>query len=191
MYKAIIWSGSLALLVLAYHFEAIAGRWQFDRLCEQEGGSKFEASYRKHVAHQTWELLSADPSEHRIFLSLNNAAWVRFRNSSGELIDAHLQSAPKLFQLQPADESKPVQLRLSVKHELLADNSHIRRVRYVVTDADQGQALAQHVSFAYAWSATDRILLSPPISLSCHGNSENLSAFLGAITQGLQVAMRP
>jgi hypothetical protein len=182
MYKAIIWSSTLALSVLAYHFEAIAGRWEFDRLCVDEGGSQFKAAYHPSDAHQAWEVASADPSTHRILLGLNNVGLVRFRDASGALMDARLQAAKKTFDLQPADVTKPVHLRLSVTQEPLAENSHLSRTRYLITHVAHGKVLAQHTALTYAWGAADRMLLSPPISASCYASPENLKAFLTTAT---------
>jgi hypothetical protein len=180
MYKAIIWSSSLALLALIYHFEAIAGRWRFDHLCQREGGSEFVLAHDSPQENRVWEVVGSDPSAYQALLDSGFVAFVRFQDGGGMQLDAHPDSAVhKRYVVVPADSSKPADYRLSVERNVLVDDLHISQVRYAMTDVANGHMLAKHTSFAYVWGPSDRLLLSPAPSAACHEKTD-LKAFVAA-----------
>jgi hypothetical protein len=188
MYKAIIWSGSLALLALAYHFEAIAGRWRFDRFCTSEGGSSLVKSQVRLQQNRAWEVMASDPLAYQVLLASGSVAFVRFRDPAGVLLDMYPASVPNRDLVRTANEAKPVDYRLTIVQEVM-DDVHIRRTRHTVTTADQRNVLAQHTSFSYVWSSSDRPLLSSPPPASCYAGAD-LKTFLTTTLYGVEVAAK-
>ena len=39
--KTVLWVCGLASVALVYNFDAIVGRWKFERMCKNEGGPRF------------------------------------------------------------------------------------------------------------------------------------------------------
>jgi hypothetical protein len=188
MYKAIIWSGSLALLALAYHFEAIAGRWRFDGLCAREGGSSFDKSHTQFQQNRAWEVMASDPLAYQLLLASGSVAFVRFRDPAGVLLDIYPASAANLDLIQAANVAKPIDYRLTVAQEVM-DDVHIRRTRHTVTAVHQRNVLAQHTSFSYVWGSSDRLLLSSPPPASCYEGAD-VKTFLTIALNGVQVAAK-
>ncbi len=190
MDKAIIWSSSLALLALAYHFEAIAGRWRFDRLCGREGGTEFVTAQSGLRENRVWEVVGSDRSVHKVLLNSGSVALVRFRDASGALFDVRpLSAMGERYAIVPADQTKPVDYRLSVEQSVLLDDPHISQTRYTISDVLAKQLLAKHTSFVYAWGPSDRLLLSPAPSATCHEKTD-LKAFIEAAVHRVQVAVK-
>lgn len=173
MRKALLWTSAIVVAVGVYNLDAITGQWKFDKLCKNEGGSKFYAHVEKDVG---WEVESEDDHGYQVPFNIGHVAFVRFRDKQGAWFDVYIKSGPtpwsKDYDIVPADYTKKTRYRLTTEQGLLPEDKRMSRTRYAVADVQLGGPVATHTSFAYSWTKPERVILNAPTSETCHAGHE-------------------
>lgn len=169
MRKALISIGLIFLATFVYHLDAIYGWWKFNKLCENEGGSRV---YEKVVRDVGW-LVDKDPYEYLYKgpFSFNDVAFVRWRNKKGEWFDIRIknnqQPQEPEYQFSTIDHSLQVKYRYQYTSARFADDERFGRTRYEVIEVSSEKLVASHTDFSYEWTKPERMLLSMPTGISC------------------------
>lgn len=167
------WALGLIALGLLYNVDAFIGQWKFERLCENEGGSKFYARVEKDVG---WEVESTDDKAYQVPFNIGYVTFVRYRDKQGNLLDVYLTPGPtpwsKGYDIQPADMARQPKYRLTTEQGLLPDDERMDRVRYTITEVQGEKKAATHTSFGYSWTKSGRVILNAPTGVVCHAGHE-------------------
>jgi hypothetical protein len=181
MRKFLLIVAALVLAAVLYNLDAITGQWKFDKLCANEGGSKF---YAQVVRGMGWEVVSQNELAYRDLLRFGDVAFVRFRNREGALMDATLAPGSSArnptFIVTAADATKNPRYREISEQGLMPDDERFSRRRYTIVDIQRGTPAAVHTSFSYEWTKPDRLILSASTSVTCHGGKE-IDSFFASI----------
>lgn len=173
MRKALLWIGAIAVAIGVYNFDAITGQWKFDKLCKNEGGSKFYAQFEPDVG---WEVESEDDHEYQTPFRLGHVPFVRFQDKQGVWFDVHIKNGPtpwsKGYDIFPADYTKKTRYRLTTEQWLLPEDKRMSRTRFTIFDVQLGIPVATHTYFSYSWTKPERVILSAPTSVTCPEASE-------------------
>jgi hypothetical protein len=87
MRKVLLWIAGIAAAITLYNLDAITGQWKFERLCKEEGGSRFFADVQKDVG---WEVEGSTEYDYEGPFKFGHAAFVRFKDKQGALFDVRL-----------------------------------------------------------------------------------------------------
>jgi hypothetical protein len=173
LHKALIWTGIIVLVPLVYNLDAIYGQWKFDRLCQQEGGSRFYGKVEKDVG---WEVELRETSDYKVPFDIGNVAFVRFIDKTGVQRDVHLKPGPtpwlKDYEVTTADLAKQPRYRLTMTQSHLPDDDRMSRTRDVISDIRTGRPIATYTWFSYQWAKPERVILNASTSVTCHGGKE-------------------
>ena len=179
--KIVLWVCGLAAVALVYNLDAIVGQWKFDRLCKNEGGSKFYAQVEKDVG---WEVESEDDHGYQVPFNIGHVAFVRYRDRQGNLLDVHLKPGPtpwsKGYDITPANPTKQIRYRLTMEQDKLPEDERMSRTQDTITDVQRGAPVASHTRFSYRWTKPERMILSMPTGATCHAGHEG-DQFFAAI----------
>ena len=183
MRKLLFWLIIISGGIVFYNLDAITGQWKFDKLCKNEGGSKFYAKIDQYVG---WEVESQDEHAYKDPFHFGHVAFVRFRNKQGDSFDVRIKNGPnqwsKSYDLLPADNKNTIKYRLNIEQSLLPDDKRFSRTRFTITDVQLGSPVATHTYFSYMWTKPERVFLNAPTSVSCHSGSD-VDSFYAAVRQ--------
>ena len=165
MRKALLCIGAIVVAIGVYNLDAITGQWKFDKLCKNEGGSKFYAQVEKDVG---WVVESEDDHGYQVPFNIGHVAFVRFRDKQGASLDVRVTKGPtpwsKGYDIAPSDQAKPIKYRLTIEQGLLQDDERMSRTHFAKTDVQGGSPVAPHTYVTYRWTKPERVILSAPTS---------------------------
>ena len=184
MRKALLAGAVILCAPLLYNVDAITGRWKFDRLCKEEGGSRFYGAVKQDVG---WEVLAHDAYAYQSPFSFGHVAFVRFQNKDGARFDVRSEGYKgpnqRNYIFLPVDESQSVRYRFLYSNTLFPNDDRFAKTMYQVVDVASGALLAQHIAFAYQWAKPERMLLGMPTAIGCWNLLADGDRFFNSVYQ--------
>lgn len=183
MRKLLIFIGFVILAPILYNLDAIYGQWEFNRLCKNEGGSRYYSKVERNVGW-TVEGVPGDFS-YQVPFDFKYVKFVRWLNKKGERFDVYRDWSvisrpsprPLGYIFMPVDESLMVRYKFKYTSRRMMHDDRFSETLYEVIDLNANNVVARYREFGFRWTTPERVILSAPTSVSCEFPSNSLEAF--------------
>lgn len=182
MKKTLLSIGVVAATCVAgtiiYNLDAIAGQWKFERMCKEEGGSRFYEPVEKDVG---WEVEGHDTYSYQGPFSFDHVDFVRYQDAHGVRSDVRaggfIAVNQRKYTFSPVDESRPVRYKFRYENVRLTDDDRFTKTQYQVIDLSSKKIVASHTIFGYQWTKPERVLLAAPTGVACRNLQPDFDNF--------------
>lgn len=178
-----------------YNADALYGQYLFSQMCKKESGARF---YKKVEKAQGWrmdKIYSAYDIKHLGLASNLHRGFVRFKDESGNQLDARLKAippygtsrdvlnSPEYTLIEPANLSVPVRYTEKyINEEFNPDPRWLKKQSFgknqvQIIDLDANEVVASYTGFGYRWTTSDRVILNAPTAVTCPENIDDRKTF--------------
>jgi hypothetical protein len=178
MKKILIGLVGIVLACVIYNLDAITGQWKFEKLCREQGGTRFLSRVERNAA---WEVEGRDTYDYQGPFYFGDIAFVRYQNQAGEkfdvVSDGNINSNNRKYSFLPVIESHATKYRLRRVSENFIDDQRFIKTKYEVIDLVTNSIVASHTQFGYSWTKPERVLLSAPTGVGCWNSQSDINYF--------------